>query len=261
MRRAVLLLLVTFAAAVASASTLTETVDRTFDARPGAVVSVDNTNGAITITSWDQPRIRVHAEKVVERADAAEAKDMMRQLRVEMQPRDGGVVIRTDNPRSNGAGFWDLVFGHWVDAKVTYEITVPRSMSLAISDTNGAVHVDGVTGMLKVETTNGRIEMQRCGGSIDATSTNGRVNAELLTVDASRMSRFETTNGAVSVTVPPALRADVDASTTNGHIDTDLPVLAHWNGRNAMRGTINGGGAKLRIRTTNGSIAIRTTHA
>jgi DUF4097 and DUF4098 domain-containing protein YvlB len=258
MRRAALLLLVLFAAVAASAGTLTETVDRTFDARAGALVSVDNTNGSVTITSWDQPRIRVHAEKIVDRADDSEARDIMKQLHVVLAPRDGGLTVRTESPRSNGMGFWDVLFGHWVQAQVRYEITVPRSMSLDVSDVNGAVRVSGVTGVLKVGTTNGKIEMERCGGSIDASSTNGRVVADLVTVDAQRMSRFETTNGRVTVTVPATLRAEVDAATTNGHIDSYLPVLTHSSSRTALRGTVNGGGPKLKIRTTNGSIDIRT---
>lgn len=240
----------------AGAATLRETIDRTFDARAGALLSVDNTNGTITISSWDQPRIRVRAEKLVERTDEAEAKSIMRQLRVDMQPRDGGLAIRTDTPRRNGIGFWDALFGNWVDARVTYEITVPRSMSLNISDTNGTVHVSGVTGDLKVETTNGRIEMERCGGILDATTTNGRILADLVSMNAQRQSRFETTNGGVQLTLPRTLGAELDAETTNGHVESDLPVLMRGSGRNSLRGTINGGGPRLTVRTTNGSIGI-----
>jgi len=52
--------------------------------------------------------------------------------------------------------------------------------------------------------------------------------------------------------------ADVDAATTNGSIKTDLPVTARSIGDNSLRGTINGGGTLLRLRTTKGGSAIRT---
>lgn len=259
MRRAVVVLLLTLAATAASASTLTERIDRTFDARPGALLQVDNTNGSITIASWDQPKIRVRAEKVVDRADDAEARQIMKQLRVDMTPRgDGGLSIATQTPRNNSLGIFDILLGHWVQAKVTYEITVPRSMSLDVTDVNGHVEVTGVTGDLKIETTNGRIEMARCGGTADVSSTNGRIIAELVSINPQRQSRFDTTNGRVVLTVPSNLAAEVDASTTNGGINSDLPVLTRGTNRHSLRGTINGGGAKLKIRTTNGSIEIHS---
>jgi hypothetical protein len=59
------------------------------------------------------------------------------------------------------------------------------------------------------------------------------------------------------VTVPRSIAARVDASTTNGSINTELPVTLSSTSRHALRGTINGGGGELRLRTTNGSIDIR----
>jgi DUF4097 and DUF4098 domain-containing protein YvlB len=259
MRRAAVVLLVTLAATAASAATLTERIDRTFDARAGALLQVDNTNGSITIGSWDQPKIRVRAEKVVDRADDDEARRILKELRVDISRRgDGGLSIATQTPRNNSLGIFDILFGHWVQAKVTYEITVPRSMSLDVTDVNGRVHVFGVNGDLKIETTNGRIEMERCGGSADVSSTNGRIVAELVTMNPQRQSRFETTNGRIVLTVPSNLAAEVDASTTNGGIDSELPVLTRGMNRHSLRGTNNGGGAKLKIRTTNGSIEIHS---
>jgi hypothetical protein len=60
------------------------------------------------------------------------------------------------------------------------------------------------------------------------------------------------------VVVPANIAADVDAGTTNGSIKTDLPISTTRVDRNSLRGSINGGGTPLRMRTTNGGIAIRT---
>src|SRR5947207_3573897 len=153
MRRAVLFLLVTLGATVLNASTLTQTVDRTFDVRPGATFALDNVNGHVNVTGWDQPRIRVHAIKTVSRSD--DPRRALDALRIDFQPRNGGLTVHTDYPKSNGIGFLDFLTGNWVDAKVEYEIDVPRSMSLNLETTNGAIEVSGVSGTLKTETTNG----------------------------------------------------------------------------------------------------------
>ena len=257
MRRLAIAALLTLAASALHAETVSQTIDRTFDARPGATFTLDNVNGHVNVASWDQPRIRVYAVKTVSRSDDPRA--ALNALKVEMTPHDGGVTVHTVYPNHGSLGILDILTGNWSDAKVEYDITVPRSMSLDVETTNGAIEVRGVSGMLKVESTNGHIKLDRCAGSVDASTTNGRVTAELLSVDRDKTNRLSTTNGRIVLTVPPSLAAEIDASTTNGGIESELPVATHSMGRHSLRGTINGGGAPLHLRTTNGSIEIHST--
>lgn len=258
--RYLILALNLFLGTAAGAAELSETIDRTFDVRPGANVVLTNVNGNVTVTAWDQPRVRVIARKSVD-ADRDDVQQALRDLRVEMQQRDGGLVITTKYPKHNGgaASIFDWFTGKHVDAQVKFELTVPRSMSLDLENVNGAISVTDVAGKHALETTNGRIEVARCGGSIDASTTNGAISAELLTVAKGQPLRFSTTNGRISVTLPPTLAVDVDADTTNGAIRSDLPVTMTRTSENSLRGSINGGGTPLRIRTTNGSISIKAT--
>lgn len=259
MRKFVLAILTLLLATATSAAELKETIDKTFDVRPGASVILSNVNGGINITAWDQPRVHVVAYKSVE-ADRDEVKDALRELRVEMQARDGGVVVTTHYPKEGGASsFFDWIIngGDDVDAEVRYELTVPRSMSLDIENVNGSIRISNVTGKHDLDTTNGKIEVTRCAGSVDASSTNGAIHAELTNVTKGEPLRFSTTNGRIEVSLPSSLAVDVDAGTTNGSIKSELPVSATRIGENSLRGTINGGGTTLRIRTTNGGIAIK----
>ena len=258
MRKLALAATFLLAAAAAQAATLEETIDRTLDVKPGATVALTNVNGRITIGSWDQPRVRVVAKKEVEgsRDDAAEA---MKAMRVEIVPQNGGVTITTHHPRrDNGLGFFDWLLGNHVEAQVRYELTIPRTMNLDVRNTNGSIHLTGVTGHLELDTTNGKIEVAQCAGSIDASTTNGGIHAELVRVTKGQPLSFHTTNGRIEIEVPKDLAADIEAGTTNGSISTDLPVATTHFKRNSLRGTINGGGASIRLRTTNGGIAIRT---
>lgn len=258
MRKLILATLITFVlAGAASAATLTEKIDRTFDVRPGAELSISNVNGRITIHAWDQPRVRVMAERETQSLYEDEAKKAFKELRVEMTPRNGGLEIVTHHPRSN-LDFFDALFGKSANSKVTYELTVPRTMNVRVDNTNGRVEIQDVTGDFNVETTNGRIELTRCAGSVDASTTNGRITADLVSVSKGKSLTLETTNGRISLSVPPGVAADVDAGTTNGKIHTDLPIETRNFDRNSLRGKINGGGTPLRLRTTNGSIEIRT---
>jgi hypothetical protein len=245
-------------ATAAAAAELTETIDRTFDVRPGANVVLSNVNGRITVTSWDQPRVRVVATKEVD-GDRGELKKALQDLRVELQPRDGGLVITTHYPKemTGMSKILGWLSGDDVDAQVRYDLTVPRTMNVDVTNTNGTIELTDVTGQLELDTTNGRIEVTRCAGSLDASTTNGSIKAELVRIAKGQPLRFETTNGRIDVSVPANAAADLDASTTNGSIRSDLPVAATRTSSNSLRGTINGGGTTLRLRTTNGGIAIR----
>src|ERR1043166_1157111 len=97
MRRLVIAALLTFAAAALHAETLSQTMRKTFEARPGAAFALDNVNGHVNVSSWDQPRIRVHAVKTASRADDPRA--ALNALRVEITPRDGGVSVRSEERR------------------------------------------------------------------------------------------------------------------------------------------------------------------
>jgi hypothetical protein len=245
-------------ATAASAAQLRETIDRTFDVRPGANVVLSNVNGGITISSWDQPRVHIVAEKEVD-GHRDEVKNALRDLRVEMQPRDGGLVVTTHYPKEGhgAASLFDWLTGDDIDAEVRYTVTVPRTMNVDVTNTNGGIHLTDVSGKLELDTTNGKIEVTRCAGSLDASTTNGSIKAELVRIAQGQPLHFETTNGRIDVSVPASAAADVDAVTTNGSISSDLPVSTTRTSSNSLRGTINGGGTSMRLRTTNGGITIR----
>lgn len=248
--------------AVASAKVLTETIDRTLDVRPGASVVLSNVNGRVEISAWDQPRVHVVASKKVD-GDRDEVAAVLRELRVEIQPKDGGVVITTHYPKRN-QGFhsiFDWLLNEHVSAEVRYEIRVPRQMNVEVDNTNGTVRLSDVTGVFDLETTNGKIEVVRCSGTIEAATTNGGIDVELVRVNKGQALTFETTNGRIEVSLPGDLAANVDASTTNGSIKSDIPVSTRSFDRNSLRGTLNGGGTPVRLRTTNGGISIRAAAA
>ena len=258
MKKLNLLAVLLFTATTALGATLTENVDKTFDVKPGASVRLRNVNGAVAIASWDQPRVRIVAEKKV-KGDGEAARDALKELRVDIQAKDGGLVIDTRYPKDDGiSSFFDWLKGDRVSAEVRYQVTVPRSMNLDISTVNGAIRVSDVAGKLELDTTNGGIETRNCAGSLDASTTNGGIAAELTSVARGQEISASTTNGRISLAVPKSFAGQVDAGTTNGSITSDLPIATTRTGDNRLRGTINGGGANVKLRTTNGRIEIKT---
>jgi len=257
-RHLLALLAILMTVTAAGAATLEANFDRTFDVRPGTLFALNNTNGHITIRSWDQPRVQVHAVKKVESRDPESARKAMNELKIEPTVTADALRINTNYPRRN-EGFFDWLAGTNVSINVEYDVTVPRSMNVNVDNTNGGIDITEVRGSHQISNTNGHIELTRCAGDVDAETTNGGIRAELAEVNPGKAIRLETTNGRITVSLPKSLAARVDASTTNGSIKTDLPVTTTEVSRNSLRGTINGGGsAELRLRTTNGPISIES---
>jgi DUF4097 and DUF4098 domain-containing protein YvlB len=245
--------------AAAFGDALVETFDRTVDVRPGSRVEIDNVNGKVRVSAWDQPQVRIHAVKKVHDSDDRE---IMRQLRIDVRQEGSTLEIETAHPRrKDDVGFLDFLFGNHVNTSVDYEVTVPRTIDLSVETVNGSIVASDVSGEIEVETTNGKIDVARCSGTVDAETTNGSISVELMQVRAGRGMRFETTNGRINLTLPPNIAANIDASTTNGKIATEIPITTQRFSRRSLRGTLNGGGTDIVLRTTNGGIEIRSALA
>jgi len=255
MRRLLSIALLFFSAAALEAATLQETFDRTLAVRPGTQFVLSNVNGRITLSAWDQPQVRIHAVKKVDGHDINDAKAVLQQTRIDITQNDAGVHVITRTPHRD-LGFLDLLTGSNVNANVTYDVTLPRSMNVTVDNTNGAIEIAEVHGVLKLETTNGRIHVIRCAGHVDATTTNGSITAELMQVSGGQPMSFETTNGRISLALPANFGARVDAQTSNGSISSELPIATNHLEKHELRGVLNGGGPEMKLRTTNGQIEI-----
>lgn len=164
----------------------------------------------------------------------------------------GDITISTVYPRSKNGWFGN------VNSQVHYSIRVPQRADLELDTVNGKVLVKGVHGQIGLETTNGGVRVENAGGSVTARTTNGGIDCELREVSSDEDMNFRTTNGGITLTLPSDVQASLSARTTNGSVSTDFPVTVQGTFRkNRLEGDLNGGGASLELKTTNGSIKIR----
>ena len=262
MRKTLMVLVLALSVGSLSAAEIEEVFDRTLNARAGTEFEIENVNGSITVTGWDQPKVRIHAVKKVESSDESAAREAMKQLRVEIRQTNDEISVDTIYPKRGDNGkFLELFFGSSVEAQVKYEINVPRNMDASVDTVNGSITISDVAGEIELDTTNGKISVVRSSGSVDASTTNGGISVELVSVSPGKSMRFETTNGRITLAVPSSLAAEINAATTNGSVRSDLPLTTTRFSRTSVKGTLNGGGPEIRLRTTNGGIDIKTVGA
>lgn len=275
LRRTILALLgLLLPALAANAATLKETFQKTYPLRAGEKVTLRNVNGAVVVEAWDRAEVQVVAEKAVKAGDAELAKKAMSQIQIQAGRADGGLRIETKLPKRNN-GVFDWMFGRDVSMNVTYRLRVPREARLdvvtvngglrlagtrgdaSLGTTNGGIEVEKAEGRLELATTNGAIQVADSAGSVEAETTNGGIEIELHDVAVGDDMRFSTTNGAVTLRLPRDIRVSLDAAVSNGRVSSDFEVDgADARNRRRLSGDINGGGGRLVVRTTNGSVTI-----
>jgi len=151
------------------------------------------------------------------------------------------------------------------NVSVSYQILIPRSTNLKLTAHNGGISISGVDGSAEFETTNGGVSLNNVSGSVKGKTTNGGVNVALsgASWQGSGLD-VTTTNGGVRILMPENYAAHVEAGTVNGGFSSDIPSLnveaRDENGRRKASARIstdlNGGGAPIRIVTTNGGVRI-----
>lgn len=258
----------------AQAATLKDRFQQTYPLQAGGTVRLDNVNGGVTIEAWDRNEVQVVADKEVKAKTDDIARKAMQQVQIQVDKGSGRLDIVTKLPKRDN-GLFEWMSGNNVNINVKYQVKVPRNAALDIETvnggirlagthgkvtaetTNGALTIDGVHGDLRLGTTNGSISVARSAGAVDASTTNGSIEVELTEVPDGSDLVFETTNGGVTVRLPRDIRVSLDAATSNGRVSSDFDVSgADSKSRRRLSGDINGGGGKLRVRSTNGSVTI-----
>jgi len=274
-----------------------ESFHYSYDCKPGSRLLLENFNGAVEITAWDQPKIEIDGARF------AGTKERLQQVKIDISRGADSVTIRTVPPLDRG-GNSGARYQIRVPKQVVLELIKSTNGSLRVNGTdgaanlrttNGSVRVSGVNGSVSAtstngtielvgligaataRTTNGRIKMADIQGPMEATTTNGAIVAAMTRSTDDRKMRFSTTNGSIELRLPSGLKNDVRASTSNGSIEVRMPggsafhIAARTSGssinsdftvegevtKKRVEGKVGAGGALLDLSTSNGSINLQ----
>jgi DUF4097 and DUF4098 domain-containing protein YvlB len=156
------------------------------------------------------------------------------------------------------------------------EIHMPRSAKVNVHTGDGAVTAKGLAGQLDFSTGDGRLAIEDVDGTLHAHTSDGSVRVtgrfdvlDLRTsdgrveVEAKPGSQLQdswdirSSDGSVSLRIPGDLAADVELHTSDGSITTNIPLVVEGTfGRHDIHGKMNGGGNRLTVHTSDGSVTL-----
>lgn len=234
-----------------------------YDLQPGGRVTLENTNGRVEISGWDQNKIEIDGERY------ASTDAVLKELKIEIRNEPNMIEIRTVRPSDHG---------FFSNTGATYTIHVPRSARLdRVATTNGRIEVHDMEVGVRLRSTNGKILGERINGGVEAQTSNGGIELRAvqggLTLKTTNGSinvianhapketlRAETSNGSITLRLPADTVARVEASTSNSGVRSDFDVSGHVRmDRNHMSGDIgkaDGTRPLIDLRTSNGHISL-----
>jgi DUF4097 and DUF4098 domain-containing protein YvlB len=228
----------------------TEEFHQTYALTSDGRVELDNINGEVHISTWDQNEVKVDAVKY------ADSKERLEQARIDIDSGQDHLSIRTRYPDHDLTFNWG---SHNNPASVEYTLTVPRTARLdEIKLINGSLDVTGVTGEVHASCINGRLEAHNLSGRADLSTINGHLDAKFDQLRGSSLE-LKSVNGSVELTIPSDSKAEIEASTVSGRIDNDfgLHVNHHSFVGHDLRGELGNGGPRIKLSNVNGRIEIR----
>jgi hypothetical protein len=228
----------------------TEEFHQNYTLAAGGRVELDNINGAVHISTWDQNEVKVDAVK------SADNKDRMGEARIEVDASADRISIRTKYRDHDNTFTWG---SHNNPPSVEYTLTVPRAVRLdEIKLINGSLDITGVTGEVHASCINGKLEAHNLSGRAELSTINGRLDARFDQLPQSSVE-LKSVNGSVELTIPSDSKAEIEASTVSGGIENDfgLHVNNHRFVGHDLRGELGSGGPHIRLEDVNGRIQIQ----
>ena len=254
----------------------TEVIEKEFNIRGNAYLSLSNIRGKVTIRAGEGQIIKVHAEKML---DSGDAENTLIEL---VQENEGQVVVRT---RFKQSGF--RFFRRFVPCRVNYEVLVPEKCDLKVRGVSNTARIDGISGKLDISTVSGDLNLTALEGEIKIKSVSGDVLGESIQAPA----RVDTVSGDCHLKISdfPSLRAktvsgdltiespvgvgpyefnsvsgdvnfaasqmsgvSLNSSSLSGELRTPLPLSSSNHSRNHRRAEVMGGGVEMRHKSVSG---------
>ncbi len=187
-------------------------------------------------------------------------------MRVDIKKSGDNVSINGDLDRS-GFGFGST------SIRVTYKVTLPESYNIDVDTSGGSIEVEDLKGTVNAHTSGGSISVEdvegdvsikTSGGSLDLENIIGEINAKTsggsikLKLPNSQIqdTKVKTSGGSITAYLAKDVAVDLSAKTSGGRVSSEFAVKGDIEKR-AINGTINGGGAKLVLKTSGGSVRIK----
>lgn len=230
-----------------------DTWTRTYPLKAGGKLELINVNGRITAEPTDGGAVELSARRIAKASSDEKARELLGKIEMREESSDTRVRVEVRPPRMSGFS------GH----EFRWTVRVPRGVQVDLRTINGGVELSRLDAPIRVQTTNGGVVGKGLTAtSVEASTVNGGVEMELAApLPAEGSVNLDCVNGGITLALPAASKATINARVVNGGLSTTGLDIARTGeqSRRRLEGTLNGGGARVSVDTTNGAVRITRT--
>jgi Putative adhesin len=249
-----------------------ERFQRRFNIASGGTLEVENYKGTIHITGADTNQVAVDVTKRFE-GTGADRKWWMENVKVNFTNDSNRVVVEVKYPESNCMFCWQL---HDYTAAVELEIRVPRKINvkldtykpeitvasiegdLRIKSYKSPISIDSTTGAVRIDTYKDTVKLRNLNlrGPLEIKSY--KADAEIDARSLGDSVTLENEKGSIVLRVPADAGMDVDyEGGRHSSFHSDFAMASQTGSLDrSVRGKVNQGGTRLRMRTEKGSVSL-----
>jgi hypothetical protein len=249
-----------------------EKSQRSFALNSGGTLRVENYKGTIHVSGGNTNQVVVNVVKRFEGSES-DRKWWMDNVKINFSNDSSRVAVEVKYPNMECFFCWNEYY-----AVVELEIQVPRQTNIdldgykpdiRVSSVQGDIRIKSYKAPMTIESTAGAIRIETykdtirlkdvaVRGGLEVTSYKADVEIEAKSLEGA--SRLESDKGDIVLRVPGNIGLDVDyTGGRRGSFHSDFPLTARAGSRfgGDVHGTINQGGAHLRLRTVKGSVSLQ----
>lgn len=231
-----------------------DTWSRTYKLPATGRFELINVNGRITAEPTDGSELIVEGHRTAKARSDEAAKELLAKIEIREEIGESTVRVESRPPRLSG----------FASHEIEWTIKVPKGVFLDVRTTNGGVRLNNLSNDIHAKTTNGGVKGTNITpGVIEASTVNGGVEIALASpLDATDSIEMEAVNGGVELSLPSESKATIAARCVNGGVKVEGLEIAReqqdndFERRRRLNGTMNGGGAKVNMSTTNGGVVL-----
>lgn len=231
----------------------------TVSAKPELQVNANDAQ--VVLNAWDKNQIEVRVHTV--------GYSIPQQLKVTAD--QAGNKVHVDLHAESRVCFGICVL------RIEVTVNLPKNSTVNVRTSDGRIEANDLSGDIRLNSGDGRITGHHLSGNLNAETSDGHIEVDgrfdvlrirsgdgHVSVKAEYGSKMAgdwsivTSDGRIELDLPADLAANLDAHTDDGHLDSELPIeMQGSTAEGSLRGKLNGGGPRLEVHTSDGSIHLR----
>lgn len=132
-------------------------ITKEYDVNPDARLKIDNSYGNINVTSWDQNRVVIEVFVKTNGNDEDEVEEKLDEIDVIFSGNSSFVSAETRFSRSRSKSWWNSWKSNKVHMEINYEIKVPVTNDVDLSNDYGGIFLNTLQGNAKISCDYGKI--------------------------------------------------------------------------------------------------------